>query len=155
MDEQAPIAAEDFVYLWERMRDEPGVADAAGYRLITDVRSRAGGKAVDVVFSQRYPAWNTLFANPAPVHLLGRSRLMDRGARDRFPASGGPFRVVSVDRARGEVLLTRNDQYLGHPHRPSTSSCCPARRRRMPPTGSASGTSTLRCRSRPTPSGPR
>ncbi|MDN5932323.1 MAG: ABC transporter substrate-binding protein, partial [Pseudonocardia sp.] len=26
-----PVAAEDFVYLWERMRSEPGTADAAGY----------------------------------------------------------------------------------------------------------------------------
>jgi ABC-type transport system substrate-binding protein len=112
----APIAAEDFVYLWERMRDEPGVADAAGYRLITDVRSRAGGKAVDVVFSRPYPAWNTLFANLLPAHLLKDAPGSWTGAlANGFPASGGPFRVVSVDRARGEVLLTRNDQYWDTP----------------------------------------
>ena len=112
----APIAAEDFVYLWERMRDESGVADAAGYRLITDVRSRAAGKAVDVVFSQRYPAWQTLFANLLPAHLLKDAPGSWTGAlANGLPASGGPFRVVSVDRARGEILLTRNDQYWDTP----------------------------------------
>jgi ABC-type transport system substrate-binding protein len=112
----APIAAEDFVYLWQRMRDEPGVADAAGYRLITDVRSRAAGKAVDVVFSEPYPAWQTLFADLLPAHLLKDAPGSWTGAlANGLPASGGPFRVVSVDRARGEVLLTRNDQYWDAP----------------------------------------
>ncbi|MBA3907243.1 MAG: ABC transporter substrate-binding protein, partial [Pseudonocardiales bacterium] len=68
--DNAPIAAEDFVYLWEQMRSQPGVAGAAGYRLITDVRSRAGGKAVDVVFSQSYPGWQELFSGLLPAHLL-------------------------------------------------------------------------------------
>jgi ABC-type transport system substrate-binding protein len=112
----APIAAEDFVYLWQRMRDEPGVADAAGYRLITDVRSRAAGKAVDVVFSQRYPAWQTLFMDLLPSGVLKDAPGSWTGAlTNGLPASGGPFRVVSVDRARGEVLLTRNDQYWDTP----------------------------------------
>jgi ABC-type transport system substrate-binding protein len=112
----APIAAEDFVYLWQRMRDEPGVADAAGYRLITDVRSRAGGKAVDVVFSRPYPAWKTLFSDLLPAHLLKDAPGSWTGAlTNGLPASGGPFRVVSVDRARGEVVLTRNDQYWDTP----------------------------------------
>jgi ABC-type transport system substrate-binding protein len=112
----APIAAEDFVYLWERMRDEPGVADAAGYRLITDVRSRAAGKAVDVVFAQPYPAWKTLFSDLLPAHLLKDAPGSWTGAlANGVPASGGPFRVVSVDRARGEVVLTRNDQYWDTP----------------------------------------
>jgi ABC-type transport system substrate-binding protein len=98
------------------MRDEPGVADAAGYRLITDVRSRAAGKAVDVVFSRRYPAWQTLFSNLLPAHLLKDAPGSWTGAlANGLPASGGPFRVVSVDRARGEILLTRNDQYWDTP----------------------------------------
>ncbi len=112
----APIAAEDFVYLWEQMRSQPGVADAAGYQLITEVRSRAGGKAVDVVFSQAYPAWQHLFADLLPAHILKDAPGSWTGAlTDGIPASGGPFRVTSVDRARGEVLLARNDLYWDTP----------------------------------------
>jgi ABC-type transport system substrate-binding protein len=111
-----PIAAEDFVYLWERMRGEPGVADAAGYRLITEVRSRAGGKAVDVVFSEPYPAWPRLFADLLPAHLLKDAPGSWTGATiNGLPASGGPFRIVSVDRARGEIVLGRNDLYWDTP----------------------------------------
>ncbi|MFC5993939.1 ABC transporter family substrate-binding protein [Pseudonocardia hispaniensis] len=112
----APIAAEDFVYLWEQMRSQPGVVDAAGYRLITDVRSRAGGKAVDVVFSRPYPQWQQLFSGLLPAHILKDAPGSWTGAlAGGLPASGGPFRIVSVDRARGEIQLTRNDQYWATP----------------------------------------
>ena len=145
----APIAAEDFVYLWQRMRDEPGVVDAAGYRLITDVRSRAAGKAVDVVFAQPYPAWQTLFANLLPAHLLKDAPGSWTGAlANGLPASGGPFRVVSVDRARGEVLLTRNDQYWDTPAVARPARACAGWAASRWPTGWASATSTSRC---PTP----
>ncbi|GAA4851780.1 ABC transporter family substrate-binding protein [Pseudonocardia benzenivorans] len=112
----APIAAEDFVYLWDRMRSEPGTVDAAGYRLISDVRSRAGGKAVDVVFSQPYPQWQQLFSGLLPAHILKDAPGSWTGAlANGLPASGGPFRIASVDRARGEVVLTRNDLYWASP----------------------------------------
>jgi ABC-type transport system substrate-binding protein len=112
----APIAAEDFVYLWERMRGDPGVTDAAGYQLITEVRSRAGGKAVDVVFSQPYPAWQHLFSDLLPAHILKDAPGSWTGAlTGGLPASGGPFRIASVDRARGEVVLARNDLYWDTP----------------------------------------
>ena len=112
----APIAAEDFVYLWQRMRAEPGVADAAGYQLITDVRSRAGGKAVDVVFAHPYPAWQELFGNLLPAHLLKDAPGSWVGATTGgLPASGGPFRIITVDRARGLVELARNDLYWDTP----------------------------------------
>ncbi|ODT95364.1 MAG: ABC transporter substrate-binding protein [Pseudonocardia sp. SCN 72-86] len=112
----APIAAEDFVYLWERMRSEPGTVDAAGYSLITDVRSRAGGKAVDVVFSRPYEHWQELFSGLLPAHILKDAPGSWTGAlAGGLPASGGPFRVVSVDRARGEVVLARNDLYWATP----------------------------------------
>lgn len=114
--DNAPIAAEDFVYLWERMREEPGVTDDAGYRLITDVRSRAGGKAVDVVFAHEYPAWRQLFSNLLPAHLLKDAPGSWVGATvGGLPASGGPFRIVNVDRARGLVELARNDLFWDTP----------------------------------------
>lgn len=112
----APIAAEDFVYLWQQMRSQPNTIGSAGYREIADVRSRAAGKAVDVVFSQPYPHWRELFSGLLPAHLLkdapgGWTAPFANGV----PASGGPFRVMQVDRLRGEVLLARNDPYWATP----------------------------------------
>ena len=114
--DNAPIAAEDFVYLWQQMRGQSGVADAAGYQLITDVRSRAGGKAVDVVFSQPYPAWQQLFSGLLPAHLLKDAPGSWIGATaGGLPTSGGPFKVATVDRGRGEIVLARNDAYWDTP----------------------------------------
>ncbi|MDQ4093155.1 MAG: ABC transporter family substrate-binding protein [Actinomycetota bacterium] len=111
-----PIAAEDFGYLAEQMRSQPGVLDSAGYQLIDQVVSRDGGKTVEVVFHRPYPGWRTLFRHLLPAHLLkdapgGWSKGLDAG----LPVSGGPFAMVSVDPARGEMMLVRNDRYWDTP----------------------------------------
>ncbi|RRO15796.1 ABC transporter family substrate-binding protein [Saccharopolyspora rhizosphaerae] len=112
----APIAAEDFVYLWEQLRSQPGVADPAGYRLIEDVASRQGGKTVDVTFREPFAGWQSLFTNLLPAHLLraaprGWATVLDDG----YPASGGPFAIRQIDLDRGEIILERNDRYWGPP----------------------------------------
>ncbi|MBP2340885.1 ABC transporter family substrate-binding protein [Saccharothrix coeruleofusca] len=114
--DSAPIAAEDFVYLWQRMRSEPGVVDPAGYRLISDITSREGGKVVEVVFDQPYPGWRSLFANLLPAHLL-KDAPGGWGAAlaDSFPATGGPFAVRTLDQPRGEIVLERSDRYWEQP----------------------------------------
>lgn len=114
--DNAPVAAEDFVYLWQQMRSQPGVVGAAGYRAISDVRSRAGGKAVDVVFDRPFPAWPTLFDNLLPAHLLKDAPGSWGGSlTDSIPLSAGPYAVRVVDRIRGQVTLARNDRYWGTP----------------------------------------
>jgi ABC-type transport system substrate-binding protein len=110
--DSAPIAAEDFYYLWQRMRVEPGVVDPAGYRLINNISAREGGKVVEVVFGKPFPGWRSLFANLLPAHLLKDapgtwSNVLSTG----FPATAGPFQVRSLDEPRGEVVLERSDRY--------------------------------------------
>lgn len=112
----APIAAEDFVYLSDQMRTQPGVVNAAGYRLISTISSRAGGKHVDVTFSRPYPGWRTLFDNLLPAHLLRDAPGGWQSAlADNFPASGGQFAIRTLDRDRGEVVLERNDRFWDKP----------------------------------------
>ena len=113
-----PIAAEDFLYLWQQMRSQPGVTNPAGYRVIDNIRSRQGGKTVDVTFSKPYPGWKTLFNNLLPAHLLkddprSWSTALDSG----YPAAGGPFMIWAIDKQRGEIILQRNDRYWGPPAR--------------------------------------
>lgn len=114
--DSAPIAAEDFSYLWQRMRSEPGVVDPAGYRLINNISAREGGKVVEVTFAKPFPGWRSLFANLLPAHLLKDapgtwSNVLATG----FPATAGPFAVRSLDEPRGEVILERGDRYWGVP----------------------------------------
>ncbi|MGX7825223.1 ABC transporter family substrate-binding protein [Actinokineospora sp. 24-640] len=114
--DSAPIAAEDFVYLWEQLRDSPGAIDRAGYRLIENISSRDGGKVVEVSFTQPYPGWRSLFADLLPSHLLKDSPGgWDGALGDSFPASGGPFSLRTLDRDRGEIVLERNDRYWAEP----------------------------------------
>lgn len=110
--DSAPIAAEDFYYLWQRMRVEPGVVDPAGYRLINNISAREGGKTVEVAFGEPFPGWRSLFSNLLPAHLLKDapgtwSNVLATG----FPATAGPFQVRSLDEPRGEVVLERSDRY--------------------------------------------
>ncbi|WP_367132289.1 ABC transporter family substrate-binding protein [Saccharothrix sp. HUAS TT1] len=114
--DSAPIAAEDFVYLWQRMRQEPGVIDPAGYRLIDDITSREGGKVVEVVFSEPYPGWRSLFHDLLPAHLLKDAPGGWAAAlADSFPATAGPFAVRTLDQPRGEIVLERSDRFWEAP----------------------------------------
>jgi ABC-type transport system substrate-binding protein len=108
----APIAAEDFLYLRERMRDEPGGVDSAGYRLISDLKSEEGGKLVQVTFSSPYPGWRSLFGSLLPAHVLKDAPGgWDRVLEDGFPATAGPFSIKQLDVPRGEIVLERNERY--------------------------------------------
>jgi ABC-type transport system substrate-binding protein len=116
----APIAVEDFVYLWQRMRSEPGVVDPAGYRLISTITARDGGKTVVVTFSKPYPGWRSLFGDLLPSHLIKDAPGgWATSFSDGLSVSGHRFAVKSVDRARHEIVLERNDRYWRTPIRPN------------------------------------
>ncbi len=117
--DNAPIAADDFWYLWRQMVSQPGVVDPAGYDLITGVQSIEGGKTAVVTFSQPYPAWRELFNNILPAHIVKDVPGGFAGGLARaLPVTGGQFRVESIDPQRDEILLARNDRYWSAPAKP-------------------------------------
>lgn len=112
----APIAVEDFSYLAEAMRSQPGVANSAGYELISSIEPGEGGKLVRVIFTEPYPGWKTLFSNLLPAHVLKDAPGGWQAAlADSFPAYGGPFAIKTIDTARGEIVLERNERYWEKP----------------------------------------
>ncbi|HEV7652222.1 MAG TPA: ABC transporter family substrate-binding protein [Actinophytocola sp.] len=112
----APVAAEDFVYLWQQITGNPGAIDAAGYRLISDIKARDAGKVVEVVFGKPYPGWRELFADLLPAHILKDAPGGWNGAlQNNYPATAGPYALKTLDTDRGEVVLERNDRYWGEP----------------------------------------
>lgn len=114
--DNAPIAADDFWYLWRQMVSEPGVVDPAGYDLITDVQSVEAGKTAVVTFRSPYPAWRELFNDILPAHIVKDiPGGFAAGLARAMPVTGGQFRVETIDPQRDEVLLARNDRYWGTP----------------------------------------
>ena len=117
--DNAPIAADDFWYLWRQMVSQPGVVDPAGYDLITGVQSIEGGKTAVVTFSQPYPAWRELFNNILPAHIVKDvPGGFAAGLARALPVTGGQFRVENIDPQRDEILLARNDRYWSAPAKP-------------------------------------
>lgn len=117
--DNAPIAADDFWYLWRQMVGQPGVVDPAGYDLITGVQSIDGGKQAVVTFAQPYPAWRELFSNIVPAHIVKDvPGGFPAGLARALPVTGGQFRVENIDPQRDEILLARNDRYWGAPAKP-------------------------------------
>ncbi len=117
--DNAPIAADDYWYLWRQMVGQPGVVDPAGYDLITGVQSVEGGKTAVVTFSQPYPAWRELFNDLLPAHIVKDvPGGFGAGLVRTMPVTGGQFRVESIDPQRDEILLARNDRYWGPPAAP-------------------------------------
>ncbi len=112
--DNAPIAADDFWYLWRQMVSQPGVVDPAGYDLITGVQSIDGGKTAVVTFSQPYPAWRELFNDLLPAHIVKDvPGGFPAGLARALPVTGGQFRVDNIDPQRDEILLARNDRFWG------------------------------------------
>jgi len=117
--DNAPIAADDFWYLWRQMVSQPGVVDPVGYDLITGVQSIDGGKQAVVTFSRPYPAWRELFSNILPAHIVKDvPGGFPAGLASALPVTGGQFRVENIDPQRDEILLARNDRYWGPPAKP-------------------------------------
>ncbi|OHV04202.1 ABC transporter family substrate-binding protein [Mycobacterium talmoniae] len=117
--DNAPIAADDFWYLWQQMVSQPGVVDPAGYDLITSVQSVEGGKQAVVTFAQPYPAWRELFSNLLPAHIVKDvPGGFPAGLARALPVTGGQFRVENIDPQRDAILLARNDRYWGPPAKP-------------------------------------
>ncbi|MEO3757672.1 ABC transporter family substrate-binding protein [Mycobacterium sp. B14F4] len=117
--DNAPIAADDFWYLWRQMVSQPGVVDPAGYDLITGVQSVEGGKTAVVTFSQPYPAWRELFNDILPAHIVKDvPGGFAAGLARALPVTGGQFRVENIDPQRDEILLARNDRYWSAPAKP-------------------------------------
>jgi ABC-type transport system substrate-binding protein len=118
--DNAPIAADDFWYLWRQMVSQPGVVDPAGYDLVTGVQSLEGGKQAVVTFSQPYPAWKELFNNILPAHIVKDvPGGFAAGLARTLPVTGGQFRVENIDPQRDEILIARNDRYWGPPAKPA------------------------------------
>lgn len=117
--DNAPIAADDFWYLWRQMVSQPGVVDPAGYDMVTGVQSVDGGKTAVVTFSQRYPAWRELFNDLLPAHIVKDvPGGFPAGLVKALPVTGGQFRVENIDPQRDEILLARNDRFWGPPAKP-------------------------------------
>ena len=117
--DNAPIAADDFWYLWRQMVSQPGVTDPAGYDLITGVQSVDGGKTAVVTFSQPYPAWRELFNDLLPAHIVKDvPGGFGAGLAKALQVTGGQFRVDTIDPQRDEILLARNDRFWGVPAKP-------------------------------------
>ena len=117
--DNAPIAADDYWYLWRQMVSVPGVVDPAGYDLITGVQSIDGGKTAVVTFSQPYPAWRELFNDLLPAHIVKDiPGGFSAGLARAMPVTGGQFRVDNIDPQRDEILLARNDRYWSTPAKP-------------------------------------
>lgn len=117
--DNAPVAADDYWYLWQQMVSQPGVVDPAGYDLITGVQSVEGGKQAVVTFSQPYPAWRELFNNILPAHIVKDiPGGFGAGLARAMPVTAGQFRVDDIDPQRDEILLARNDRFWSVPAKP-------------------------------------
>ena len=110
-----PISGADFVYLWRGMVSTPGTLNAAGYRAIASIRvSGQGGRVVDVDFERPVAQRHELFAHLLPSHLFAPDASdFAYALRHTVPASAGRFLIADVGRARGSIVLNRNDRYWG------------------------------------------
>lgn len=109
-----PVSSDDFVFTYETVMDEEAewadqITSRAGYELISDYEIE-DEKTVTFNFDEPYAAWQLLFANVLPAHVL-EGEDFTTVMNDELPdVSSGPYIFESWDRGT-QLRLVRNDNY--------------------------------------------
>ncbi|GIJ50731.1 hypothetical protein Val02_76170 [Virgisporangium aliadipatigenens] len=125
-NDNTPIGAQDFVYLWRSSngRDCPGctAAATAGYDAISAITGSDNDKTVTLTFSRPFPDWRSLFTNLYPAHVARKAGDLStpdglKAAFDAFKTtqptwSGGPYRITDVV-PDVSITLVPNDRWYG------------------------------------------
>ncbi len=108
-----PISVDDMIFTLELFDEDAPHADQvtsrAGYELITDFEVD-GDKTITFNFEEPYAAWQLLFSNVLPAHVL-EGEDFETVLNDELPdVSSGPYLFESWDRGT-QLRLVRNDDY--------------------------------------------
>ncbi|WP_405684813.1 ABC transporter family substrate-binding protein [Streptomyces sp. NBC_00057] len=110
------IGASDFVAQWRALNGKDSAfwtARNAGYERIEKIERGADDQEVRVTFAKPYADWRSLFSPLYPKEVTGSPDAFNDGARTTLKATSGPFRLGSVDTAKGEVTLVRDPRWWG------------------------------------------
>lgn len=112
--DDTPITADDFIFTYETIMSEDyaeQITSTNGYDLIESYEAD-GDKTVTFNFSEPFAAWQLLFSEILPAHVLDGEDFLTV-LNDELPdVSGGPFIFDSWDRGT-QLRLVRNDNYWG------------------------------------------
>ncbi|MFD9289090.1 ABC transporter family substrate-binding protein [Streptomyces sp. NPDC060030] len=110
------IGAPDFVAQWRALSGKDSAfwtARNAGYERIEKIERGKDDLQVRVTFSKPYADWRSLFSPLYPKEVTGSPGTFNDGARATLKNTAGPFRLRSVNKPRGTVVLDRNPRWWG------------------------------------------
>ncbi|MFB4422168.1 ABC transporter family substrate-binding protein [Streptomyces sp. QL37] len=110
------IGAPDFVAQWRALSGKDSAfwtARNAGYERIEKIERGKDDLQVRVTFSKPYADWRSLFSPLYPKEVTGSPGTFNDGARATLKNTAGPFRLRSVNRDKGTVVLDRNPRWWG------------------------------------------
>ncbi|TXS17875.1 MULTISPECIES: ABC transporter family substrate-binding protein [Streptomyces] len=110
------IGAPDFVAQWRALSGKDSAfwtARNAGYERIEKIERGKDDLQVRVTFSKPYADWRSLFSPLYPKEVTGSPGTFNDGARTTLKNTAGPFRLRSVNKPEGTVVLDRNPRWWG------------------------------------------
>ncbi|WP_329232498.1 ABC transporter family substrate-binding protein [Streptomyces sp. NBC_00111] len=110
------IGAPDFVAQWRALSGKDSAfwtARNAGYERIEKIERGKDDLQVRVTFAKPYADWRSLFSPLYPKEVTGSPGTFNDGARTTLKNTAGPFRLRSVSKAKGTVVLDRNPRWWG------------------------------------------
>ncbi|MFH9617668.1 ABC transporter substrate-binding protein [Streptomyces pratensis] len=110
------IGAPDFVAQWRALSGKDSAfwtARNAGYERIEKIERGKDDLQVRVTFSKPYADWRSLFSPLYPKEITGSPGTFNDGARVTLKNTAGPFRLRSVSKGEGTVVLDRNPRWWG------------------------------------------
>ncbi|MEV8230184.1 ABC transporter substrate-binding protein [Streptomyces sp. NPDC079167] len=110
------IGAPDFVAQWRALSGKDSAfwtARNAGYERIEKIERGKDDLQVRVTFAKPYADWRSLFSPLYPKEVTGSPGTFNDGARATLKNTAGPFRLRSVNKDKGTVVLDRNPRWWG------------------------------------------
>ncbi|MFE9724505.1 ABC transporter family substrate-binding protein [Streptomyces sp. NPDC005794] len=111
------IGAPDFVAQWRALSGRDSAfwtARNAGYERIEKIERGKDDLQVRVTFSKPYADWRSLFSPLYPKEVTGSPGTFNDGARTALKKTAGPFRLRSVNKSKGTVVLDRDPRWWGN-----------------------------------------
>ena len=136
------VTARDFAAQWAALNGRNSAywtSRNAGYDRIEKVSGSDGGRVVNVTFRQPYADWRSLFSPLYPASVTGSPAAFNDQSRKGLPATAGPFRIKQVDRAAGQVTLSRSSKWWGDAAKLDALAFRAVPARRRPATMAAGG----------------
>ncbi|MGW7417520.1 ABC transporter family substrate-binding protein [Streptomyces sp. NPDC054863] len=112
----APLSYRDFEAMWKAQgqgNEEFLISESTGYEDIESVKAGANDQEVLVTMKKQTSQWKGMFWQLMPAKYIDTPEKFNKGWIEKVPASAGPYKLGTLDKASQTVTLVPDEKWWG------------------------------------------